>query len=232
MEIAAADHPLLGTGSQSHKGWKGAIAAPERLYLPNCKQASLLRLLGVLDSHHLLTRGASGPPRKLSNRGRKGDKSQQSRSPNSWATRTREGHNMQSQPNLCLWGLPERLRPGKCTQPRAGLRRIWAEHRRAGAVCAPREGTGPAGLRHCVHTTVLFVCNIPPPHSATELVSLKNQQTEDIKQREPPWKWSHMAHDIREGPREGPDLFLLFLKSFLFFFCCFCCFVFSFFFFF
>ena len=40
------------TGSQSHKGWKGAIAAPERLYLPNCEQASLLRLLGVLDSHH------------------------------------------------------------------------------------------------------------------------------------------------------------------------------------
>ena len=40
------------TGSQSLKGWKGAIAAPERLYLPNCKQASLLRLLGILDIHH------------------------------------------------------------------------------------------------------------------------------------------------------------------------------------
>ena len=37
-----------------------------------------------------------------------------------------------------------------------------AEHHRARAVCAPREGTGPAGLRHCVHTTVLFVCSIPP----------------------------------------------------------------------
>ena len=53
----AADHPPLGTGSQSRKGWKGAIAAPERLYLPSCKQASLLRLLGVLDSHHLPRKG-------------------------------------------------------------------------------------------------------------------------------------------------------------------------------
>ena len=57
MDIAAADHPPPGTGSQSCKGWKGAIAAPERLYLPNCKQAPLLRLLGVLDSHHLPHKG-------------------------------------------------------------------------------------------------------------------------------------------------------------------------------
>ena len=39
--------------SQSRKDWKGAIADLERLYLPNCKQAPLLRLLGVLDSHNL-----------------------------------------------------------------------------------------------------------------------------------------------------------------------------------
>ena len=113
----------------------------------------------------------------------------------------------------CLSTEPERLGPGKCTQPRSGPRRFPAEHCRAGAVCAPREGTGQVGLRHCVHTTVLFVCSIPPPHSATELVSLKNQQTEEVKQREPPWKWSHTAHNIREGL----DIFLLFLKSFLFF---------------
>ena len=49
----AADHPPTGKGSQSCKDWKGAIADPERLYLPNCKQAPLLRLLGVLDSHNL-----------------------------------------------------------------------------------------------------------------------------------------------------------------------------------
>ena len=53
----AADHPPPGTGSQSRKDWKGAIADPERLYLPNCKQAPLLRLLGVLDSHHLPHKG-------------------------------------------------------------------------------------------------------------------------------------------------------------------------------
>ena len=35
----AADHPPPVTGSQSRKG---AIAAPERHYLHNCKQASLL----------------------------------------------------------------------------------------------------------------------------------------------------------------------------------------------
>ena len=46
--------PTLVTGSQRRKG---AIAAPERHYLQNCKQASLLRLRGVLDSHH--------PPEKV-----------------------------------------------------------------------------------------------------------------------------------------------------------------------
>ena len=79
----AADHLALGTGSQSRKGWKGEIADPERLYLPNCKQASLLRLLGVLEVTICLTRGASGPPRKLSSRSGKGDKSQRPSSPNS-----------------------------------------------------------------------------------------------------------------------------------------------------
>ena len=46
------------TGSQSWKGLKGAIAAPERHYLSNCKQASLLtKTSWVLDSHH--------PPEKV-----------------------------------------------------------------------------------------------------------------------------------------------------------------------
>ena len=65
----------------------------------------------------------------------------------------------------------------------------------------------------CTQQCYLFAAS-PPPHSATELVSLKNQQTEEVKQREPPWKWSHTAHNIRKGP----GIFLLFLKSFLFFF--------------
>ena len=83
MDIAAADHAPPGTGSQSRKGWKGAIAAPERLYLPNCKQASLLRLLGSWTVTICLTRGASSTPRKLNSRDRKGDNSQRPRSPNS-----------------------------------------------------------------------------------------------------------------------------------------------------
>ena len=57
MEIAGCRPSPPGTGSQSRKGWKGAIADPEILYLPNCKQAPLLRLLGVLDSHHLPQKG-------------------------------------------------------------------------------------------------------------------------------------------------------------------------------
>ena len=59
-QLIAACHVLHrrpGTGSQSHKDWKGAIADPESLYLPNCKQDSLLRLLGELDSHHLPHKG-------------------------------------------------------------------------------------------------------------------------------------------------------------------------------
>ena len=49
--------PHQGQAARAIKGWKGAIAALERLYLPNCKQASLLSLLGVLDCHHLPHKG-------------------------------------------------------------------------------------------------------------------------------------------------------------------------------
>ena len=66
----AADHPPLVTGSQSHKGWKGAIAAPERLYLSNCKEASLLRLLGVLDSHHRPEKESQWYTQKIEQQGR------------------------------------------------------------------------------------------------------------------------------------------------------------------
>ena len=123
----------------------------------------------------------------------------------SWVIKKAECHS-----EGCLSAEPERLGPGKCTQPRAGPRRFPAEHPRAGAICAPRKRTGQAGQRYCVHTTVLFVSSSPPPHSATKLVSLKSQQTEEVKQREPPWKWSHTAHYTRKGQ--------IFLKSFLFFF--------------
>ena len=127
----------------------------------------------------------------------------------SWNQDCREKYQL---PQICSWHHPYGRKQTETKEPQAGPRWFPAEHRRAGAVCAPREGTGQVGLRHCVHTTVLFVCSIPPPHRANELVSLKNQQTEEVKQREPPWKWSHTAHNIREGPK----LFLIFLKAFLF----------------
>ena len=85
-------------------GWKGAIAALERLYLPNCKQASLLRLLGVLDSHHLPHKG----------RQRSTQKTEQQRQKRrqvaaitlatllSYSDLTWEGHKTQSQLNLRL----------------------------------------------------------------------------------------------------------------------------------
>ena len=62
---------------------------------------------------------------------------------------------------------PERLRPGRCMQPRAGLRRFLAEQPRAWAVWAGRAhvtwaGAGPVWLRHCEHMPVLFVSSVPP----------------------------------------------------------------------
>ena len=146
----------------------------------------MLRLLGVLDSHNLPHKG----------RQRSTQKTEQQRQKRRQVAAIALAKLLScSDPGRAQNAVPtesehlraERLRPGRCTQPRASLRRFLSEHRRTGAVCAPREGTGPAGLRHCVHTTVLFVCGIPPPHSAAELVSLKKQQTEEVKQREPPW---------------------------------------------
>ena len=62
---------------------------------------------------------------------------------------------------------PERLGPGRCKQPRAGLGWFPAEQPRAWAVWAGRlhalwAGADPVWLRHCRHTPVLFVCSVPP----------------------------------------------------------------------
>ena len=61
----------------------------------------------------------------------------------------------------------ERLRPGRCKQPGAGLEWFLAEQPRAWAVWAGRlhalwAGAGPVWLRHCEHTPVLLVCSVPP----------------------------------------------------------------------
>ena len=93
---------------------------------------------------------------------------------------TKRSHSQICASEGCLSAEPERLGPGTCTQPRASPRRFPAEHRRAGADCAPRERTGQAGQRYCVRTTVLFVSSSPPPHSATELVSLKTSKQKKL----------------------------------------------------
>ena len=73
---------------------------------------------------------------------------------------------------------PERLRPGKCIQPRAGLGQFRAEQPRAWAVWAGRAhalwvGAGAVFLRHCEHMPVLFLCSVPPSPQHDWTVSLK-----------------------------------------------------------
>ena len=107
---------------------------------------------------------------------------------------------------------PERLRPGRCMQPRAGLVRFPAEQPRAWAVWAgrvhtPWAGAGPVWLRHCEHMPVLFVSSVPPSpqrnwtsepknvSTTAPFVSGRKSDTEEtskqkmLKQSEPPWKW-------------------------------------------
>ena len=57
MEKAGCRPSPAGDRQPEPLGLEGAIVDPERLYLPNCKQAPLLRLLGVLASHHLPHKG-------------------------------------------------------------------------------------------------------------------------------------------------------------------------------
>ena len=122
----AADHPPLVTGSQSHKSWKGAIAAPERLYLPNCKQASLLtKTSWGLDSHLLPDTGRQRDTQNTEEQGKAISRSDRAR-------HTPEllgpGKGTKRRPNrICasegyLSAKPEWLRLGRCMQPRAGLR--------------------------------------------------------------------------------------------------------------
>ena len=83
-------------------------------------------------------RCASCTPRKLSSRDMGGDKSQQPCSPNTWSpVLLGTGKGIKRRPNtVCALRStrvpePERLRPGKCIQPRAGLRQFAAEQPRA-----------------------------------------------------------------------------------------------------
>ena len=99
------------TGSQSQKG---AITAPERHYLQNCKQASLLTKTswgsgqstsaweGALVVH---------PDNRAAGRWQVAATAL-AKHLITWADRTWEGHKTQAQQSLCLWGLPECLNLG------------------------------------------------------------------------------------------------------------------------
>ena len=161
------------TGSQSQKR---ATAAPERHYLPSCKQASLLTKtswgswqstfawegapvvhpekwmarMGEVISHSDCTRQT---PHHLSC-------SDLGRVQNAGPTESAPLRTTQVPE-------PEQIRPGRCMQHRAGLAWFLAEQPRAWAVWAERAhapwaGAGPVCLRHCEHIPVLFVCSVPP----------------------------------------------------------------------
>ena len=162
------------TGSQSRKG---AITALERHYLQSCKQASLL------------TKTSRGPGRSTSAWEGAPVLHPENRVAGTGEAISSSDRTGQTPHHLCCSDLgraqnagptesaplrttqvpePEWLRPGRCMQPRASLRRFLVEQPRAwavwaGRVHAPWAGTGPVWLRHCEHTPVLFVCSVPPP---------------------------------------------------------------------
>ena len=93
----------------------------------------LTRLLGVLDSHHLPDKGRQQYTHKTEQQEKAISRSD--RWPNTELLGP--GKSTKRRPNrICisegyLRAKPERLRPGRCMQPRAGLRRFPAEQRRA-----------------------------------------------------------------------------------------------------
>jgi len=161
------------TGSQSRKG---AIAAPERHYLPNCKQASLLTKTSWGSGHS--TSAWEGvavvhPENCASGTGEAISRSDCARqTPHhlscSDLERAQSAGPTESAPLRTSWvPEPERLRIGRCMQARAGLGQFPAEQHRgwavwAGRTHAPWTRAGPVWLRHCEHTPVLFVCSSPP----------------------------------------------------------------------
>ena len=144
-------HPPPETASAR----RGAIAAPERHPIPNCKQTSLLTKTswdsGLSTSAERVTARISLPEerrharctlRKSSGWDGEGDKSQ----PSTWGNYTCQGPGHMSCSDLGraqnagptksapLWSTlepePERLRPGKCMQTRAHIIQFPAEQPR------------------------------------------------------------------------------------------------------
>ena len=162
------------TGIQSRKG---AIVAPKRHYLPNCKQALLLTKTFCDSGWSTSTwegapvvhpeNQAAGTGEAISHR----DHARQTPGHLSCSDlgRTQNAGPTESAPLRATW-VPEseQLRPVRCMQPRASLGRfLVVEQPRSWAVWAgkahmPWAGPGPVWPRHCEHTPVLFVCSVPP----------------------------------------------------------------------
>ena len=161
------------TGSQS---WKGAIAAPERHYLPNCKQASLLNKTSWYSGQSSSTWGgvpvvhpenqAAGMGEVISN----SDRARQTPHGLSCSDlgRAQNAGPTESEPlRTTRVPEPEQLRCRRCMQTRASLGWFPVEQPRAWAVWAGRAHVPwarecPVWLIHCEYTRVLFVCSIPP----------------------------------------------------------------------
>ena len=153
-----------------------AIAALERHYLPNCKQASLLTKTSWGSGQSTSTwEGAPvvHPENRAAGTGEAiscSDRACQTPHHLSCSDLGREqnaGPTESAPLRTTQVPEPERLRPGRCMQPRAGFRQFPAEQPRARAVRAgrahvPWAGAGPVWLGHCKHMPVLFVCSVPP----------------------------------------------------------------------
>ena len=172
------------TGSQS---LKEAIAAPERHYLPNCKQASLLTktswgsgwstsagegtLVVIPENREARTREAISCSNHACQTPHHLSCLDLGRAQNADPTKSTPMRTTQVLEH-------ERLGTGRCMQPTAGLGQFPVEQHRAWAVWAGRAhtlwaGAGPVWLRHCKHTPVLFLCSVPPSPQHDWKVSLK-----------------------------------------------------------
>jgi len=161
------------TGSQS---WKGAIAAPERHYLPSFKQASLLTKTSWGSGQSSSTwEGVPvvHPENRATGTGEVISHSNCThQTPHHLSCldlgRAQNACTTESSPlRTTRVPEPEWLRPRRCMQPRTSLGRFPVEQPRARAVWAGRAhvpwvSAGPVWLRHCEHTPVLLVCSIPP----------------------------------------------------------------------
>ena len=175
------------TGSQSQTG---TIAAPERHYLPNWKQASLLTKTSWGSGWSTFAwEGASvvHPENRAAGMGEVVSCYRAHQTPHHLSCsdlgRTQNEGPTESVHLRTTWvPEPERLRPGRGMQHRTGLRRFPEEQPRAWAVWAgraqaPCAGAAPVWLRYCKHTPVLFVCSIPPSRQCEWTSELKTVST-------------------------------------------------------